>query len=79
MSTCEKCWRDAHCGSQFSVSDEYARLLKERAEHPCTPEEQAGEDARRCPACHRIALHQHTGECMACGCWPERIEEPEER
>lgn len=66
MSTCEKCWSDAHRGPQFSVADEYARLLKLRANHPCTPEEQAGPDAGICPDCGRRTAHQYTSECMAC-------------
>lgn len=64
MSACEKCWSDAHRGPQFSVAEEYARLVVERN---CTPEEQAGPDAERCPACGRMTIHQHTGEPM-CGC-----------
>lgn len=64
MSTCEKCWADAH-----SVADEYVRLLRERRDHPCSPEEQAGPNARECPWCGRMTLHQHTGEPM-CGCPP---------
>lgn len=67
MSACEKCWRDAHRGEQFSVADEYHRLMKERHDDPCTPEEQAGPDARECPSCLRMTLHQITGEPM-CGC-----------
>jgi len=64
MSACEKCWHDAHRGPQFSVAEEYARLISERP--PCTPEEQAGPDAGTC-RCGRKTLHQHTGEPM-CGC-----------
>lgn len=67
MSACEKCWRDAHRGEHFSVADEYARLIRERRNNPCTPEEQAGPDASECPRCHRMTLHQHTREPM-CGC-----------
>ena len=67
MSTCEKCWRDAHRGEQYSVAEEYARLIRERGDTPCTPEEQAGPEAGTCPGCGRKTLHQHTGEPM-CGC-----------
>ena len=67
MSTCEKCWREAHRGPQFSVADEYHRLMAERKENPCTPEEQAGPDAKPCQTCGRLTLHQVTGEPM-CGC-----------
>lgn len=59
MSACEKCWTDAG-GS----SDAYRKLLAERL---CTPEEQAGPNAERCPVCLRKTLHQHTGQPM-CGC-----------
>ncbi len=61
MSACEKCWADSRFAS------DYNRLLKEREGNPCTPEEQAGPDARECPACKRMTLHQHTGQPM-CGC-----------
>jgi len=66
MSACEKCWSDAHKEPQFSVAEEYARLIEERKDNPCTPEEQAGLDATDCRSCGRRAVHQHTGECMAC-------------
>ena len=58
MVSCEKCWRDAG-----GNPDEYHRLLAER---DCTPEQQAGPEAKKCPECGRIALHQHVGDCMAC-------------
>jgi hypothetical protein len=67
MSACEKCWSDAHRGPQFSVAEEYRRLMDERSPHPCTPEQQAGPEARECPVCHRRTLHQYTREPM-CGC-----------
>jgi hypothetical protein len=67
MSACEKCWHDAHVNPFASVADEYERLMNERREHPCTPEEQAGPDATQCPTCGRMTLHQHTREPM-CGC-----------
>jgi len=67
MSSCEKCWRDAHRGPQYSVAEEYSRLIDERKDTPCTPEEQAGPDAKVCPTCTRKTLHQYTGEPM-CGC-----------
>jgi hypothetical protein len=66
VSTCEKCWDDAHRGVR-DPAVEYARLMDERREHPCSPEEQAGPNAGECTACHRMTLHQHTGEPM-CGC-----------
>lgn len=67
MSSCEKCWRDAHTGSGRDIGDEYYRLMKERKGGPCTPEQQAGPDAEECPECKRMTLHQHTQEPM-CGC-----------
>ena len=69
MAGCEKCWRDAHRGEQFSVADEYQRILKERdaAGKACTPEEQAGPDATKCRRCDGMTVHQHAGVCMACG------------
>ena len=68
MSTCEKCWRDAHAGGPYAdVAENYARLLEKRKDKPCTPEQQAGENAGWCPKCDRKVLHQHTGKCMA-GC-----------
>lgn len=67
MSSCEKCWHDAHHGPDVDVAEEYARLIEARREHPCTPEEQAGPDANVCPSCGRKTLHQWTRECMA-GC-----------
>lgn len=67
MSSCEKCWRDAQSNAAGCVSDEYHRLIRERADHPCTPEEQAGPDAGECFECKRRTLHQITKQCMA-GC-----------
>jgi len=61
VSACEKCWTDSRNGG------DYHRLVKERAANPCTPEQQAGPDAGRCPRCGRKTAHQHTGELM-CGC-----------
>ena len=72
MSCCEKCWSDAHAGYPYcDVAAEYGRLMEERKAHPCTPEQQAGPDATHCRKCGRFTCHQHTGECMACGAWPE--------
>lgn len=67
MSTCEKCWSDAGfiaTSANRCKSEVYAEILAERE---CTPEEQAGPQAKECPGCHRVVLHQYTGECMA-GC-----------
>lgn len=43
MSSCEKCWADAYMGPYGDQVDKYQRLIKERENNPCTPEEQAGE------------------------------------
>src|SRR5438128_10666649 len=67
MSTCEKCWSDAHRGPQFSVAEEYEKLMRERRNNPCSPEEQAGPNAGVCSKCGKRTLHQVTGEPM-CGC-----------
>jgi hypothetical protein len=39
MSACEKCWADA--GGSY---ERYLELLAERANNPCTPEQQAGRE-----------------------------------
>ena len=62
MSSCEKCWRDAG-GDPLA----YRRLIEARKEDPCTPEQQAGDEATECRSCERMAVHQYTGECMNCG------------
>ena len=60
-TSCEKCWADA-----YGDSDRYQRILLSRIDNPCTPEEQAGEDATMCPACKRKTRHQYTRICMIC-------------
>lgn len=62
MSVCQKCWADAR-----ALGLPYSFVLMQRRDTPCTPEEQAGPDARECPMCHRKTLHQYTGAPM-CGC-----------
>lgn len=45
MSACEKCWGDAFSQSYGTSEDQataYARLVEERSDSPCTPEQQAG-------------------------------------
>ena len=73
MSACEKCWSDAGrettYGGSESKAQAYNRLMEERKANPCTPEQQAGQDADECPFCHRMTLHQWTKEPM-CGCYP---------
>lgn len=69
MAACEKCWGDAYFMTRFSGKDQsecYSILLKERADNPCTPEEQAGENATRCPKCMRNTVHQYAHVCMIC-------------
>ncbi len=68
MASCEKCWADAH--SSDDVAGEYLRLITERGENPCTPEQQAGSHATECADCGRLSVHQHVYVCMACG-WDE--------
>lgn len=46
MSACERCWRDAGLDAALHGGDKvdhYHRLLEERRDSPCTPEEQCGE------------------------------------
>ena len=71
MTICEKCWQES-----FSV-DDYRELVESRNDDPCTPEEQAGLDASKCPTCKRWALHQHTRECMN-GCQVDSGDENKE-
>jgi len=59
MPACEKCWRD----SRSCPEGTYSELVAERN---CTPEEQAGIDARQCYFCKRMTVHQHCGICMYC-------------
>jgi hypothetical protein len=67
MSACEKCWRDSR------LANNYTELLFQRHTAVCTPEQQAGPDARVCEVCGRRTRHQITGECMACGDMPEVV------
>ena len=46
MAACEKCWNDAYnksYGSHTDQATEYQKLIKERKDTPCSPEEQCGE------------------------------------
>lgn len=61
MASCEKCWEDAG-----GNPDKYSRLIKLRADNPCSPEDQAGEGAEKCPTCGKFAIHIYCHECMAC-------------
>ena len=67
MASCEKCWDDAFLRAREhpfkNQADCYRELLAEREDDPCTPEEQAGEDADICPICERQTIHQHARIC----------------
>ena len=71
MASCEKCWGDAYmryrCDPSKSQAEHYGDLIRERKDNPCTPEEQAGIDAKECPKCKRKAIHQIVKHCMNCG------------
>ena len=71
MASCEKCWNDAYTRSRIDTSkgqaDHYRDLIEERAANPCTPEEQAGNDADVCEKCGRKTIHQYAKTCMNCG------------
>ncbi len=67
MPSCEKCWADAFrisYGSGEPQGEAYAKLIKERK---CSPEQQAGPDAKTCPKCGRKAVHEIVNSCMSCG------------
>ena len=46
MACCEKCWNDAfrrlmvYGGTDKTQADFYRELIKERADNPCSPDEQ---------------------------------------
>ena len=44
MNACEKCWQDAYSRSLWdtskSQSEHYSDLIRERADNPCSPDEQ---------------------------------------
>jgi hypothetical protein len=71
MASCEKCWSDAYFKSRYSGKDQaecYSELIKKRENDPCTPEEQAGEDAEICPECNSKTIHQILHICMNPDC-----------
>lgn len=76
MPSCEKCWHDAGTIAQSAQTDKVVEYRKLIAERECTPEEQAGPDARECFFCRRVAVHQLAHVCMACGKLPPGIEMP---
>ncbi len=63
MPSCEKCWADA-----YGNPVRYSRLIKERKDNKCSPEEQAGEYASICPKCNRRTIHQYANICMNPDC-----------
>lgn len=62
MASCEKCWSDAQ-----GNADAYQQLIEDRKDNPCTPEEQAGEEATECSKCERMTMHQYVKTCTNCG------------
>lgn len=71
MASCEKCWGDAYMRSRENPmkaqAAHYMELIAERAENPCTPEDQAGKNAKVCQRCKRKTIHQYAKVCCACG------------
>ena len=67
MPSCERCWSDSRMQDITGVGPTYQELLAARGPTGCTPEQQAGPDARVCATCGRRAIHQVcTDWCMAC-------------
>lgn len=62
MASCEKCWNDAQ-----GRAEDYQQLIEERRDNPCTPEEQAGEEATECSKCNTMTMHQYAKVCTKCG------------
>lgn len=47
MTACENCWVEAQRRSYANgtfVTEEYYKLIQERKNNPCTPEQQRGDD-----------------------------------
>ena len=68
MPTCERCWEQAwviaNTGPARDQADVYRELL---LKNDCTPEQQAGRHATVCGRCVTKTVHQHAGQCIACG------------
>lgn len=64
MSACEKCWGDAFLAARHGEdqSDAYRRLLRERKDTPCTPEQQCGD------------VHERSAGACRCGKYPVKQE-----
>ena len=73
MPSCERCWEDSALRRHNGEDGAYSNLVKERGPSGCTPEQQAGTDAKECLICHRMTLHQLCGVCMA-GCEPATVQ-----
>jgi hypothetical protein len=63
MAACEKCWADSRNPLIGDDSDSYRRLLEERKDNPCTPEQQCGE----------LHVRDDSGNCR-CGKYPAKRE-----
>ena len=68
MASCERCWE-----LSGGNADRYAELIKV---NKCTPEEQAGREASKCPKCGRMTVHQLVNVCMVPECDYREPEEP---
>ena len=70
MPSCEKCWGDAYLKMMLnqdkSQTEYYSMLIEERKANPCTPEQQAGQDAEECPKCKRNTIHVIIKYCTNC-------------
>lgn len=66
MSSCERCWHDAGREAFSSAGDKVEIYHRMIADRDCTPEQQAGDDAKWCAKCGTRARHEITGECMRC-------------
>jgi len=62
MAICEKCWTDEAFSGNHTVA--YEELLKDRSDSPCTPEQQAGDEATICLDCKKKTVHQYIKICM---------------
>jgi len=77
MASCEKCWDDSYSyGEGDGRVDRYIKLLAERRNRPCSPEEQAGPHATECRTCKRRTYHQHAKLCMNPNCFTSEAAKP---
>ncbi len=71
MASCERCWEMSRIVARETGEEQaeaYRRLVRTS---DCTPEQQAGREAKECPRCEARTVHQHVNECIACGWRPE--------